>query len=111
MLPLLIYRNLDLDEAGQAVKAAPGYLYGYHLFNAAGAARYVKLYNSAAAPTVGTDTPALTLLVPAGGSVSAEFPAGIGFSAGIGAGATTGVADNNAGAPAANDVTVNLFYR
>ncbi len=110
-LPLLIYRNLDLDEVGQLVKAAPGSMYGYHIMNAAVAARYVKLYDKLTAPTVGTDVPVLTLLIPASGSLSAQFEAGIWFTLGIGAGAVTAVADNSTAAPSANDVVVNLFYR
>jgi hypothetical protein len=38
-------------------------------------------------------------------------PAGVDFTAGISARATTGVADNDTGAPSANDVIVNIFYK
>jgi hypothetical protein len=36
---------------------------------------------------------------------------GIGFGTAITVAATTGVADNDTGAPAANDVIVNIFYK
>lgn len=106
-----LYRNLDLDETGINVKASAGQVYGYHIFNAAITARYVKLYNKASAPTVGTDTPIITLHLAAGGDRDYSTDIGIPFSAGIGVGATTGVADNDTGAPSANDVIINLYYK
>jgi hypothetical protein len=105
------YRNIDLDEAGQSVKASAGSLYGWYIFNAASSIRYVKLYDKASAPAVGTDTPVLTLPIPAGGGANVMNAIGIPFTLGIGAGATTGVADNNTGAPGANECIVHLFYK
>jgi hypothetical protein len=107
---LKIYRNLDIDETGVNVKATPGVLYGYYIYNNATSTRYVKLYNKATAPTVGTDTPVLTLPIPASAAANVTFNKGIKFELGIGLGAVTAVADNSTGAPAANDVTINLFY-
>lgn len=107
---LLIYRNIDLDETGKSVKASAGQVYGWYLYNNAATTRYIKFYNKATAPTVGTDTPVLTIAIPAGSAANVEYNVGIAFDTGIGVGATTGVADNNTGAPDANDCVVNVFY-
>lgn len=111
MNPTLIpHRNLDVDESGDAGVPIPTRLYGYYVYNNAAAVRYLKLYNTAAAPTVGTDTPILTIPLPAGSAANVGLVGGVPFSKGIGLGATTGVADSDTGAPAANDVVVNLFH-
>ena len=56
---------------------------------------YVKLYNKATAPTVGTDVPRVTIPVPIGGLVAIEFgnlgkrfPLGLGLAVTAGAAAT-----------------------
>jgi len=74
----------------------------------------VKLYNTAGAPTVGTDTPVMVIRVPgntAGAGIVIPFPHGVAFATGIGIGVTTGVADNDTTAPTANEVIVNLMYK
>lgn len=111
-----IYRNLDLDETGVSVKASAGQLYGYFICNRSLAERFVKLYNKASAATVGTDTPVITIPLSAGAAdkpfcANVGWDTGVAFATGIAAGATTGLADANTGAPAANDVVVNLFYK
>ena len=93
-----------------ASTAAAHQLYGYYLFNAAAAVRFVKIYDHADAPTAG-ETPKLTIGLPAGSAANVSIPDGIEFAVGIGLRATTGVADNDTGAPSANDVVVNLWYK
>lgn len=107
---LASYRTIDGQPAGVVVKASPGLLAGWYLFNNAASLNYVKIYDKATAPT-SSDTPKLTLTVPNGQGANAFPVAGIEFQSGIGIRVTTGIADNNTGAPAANDVTVNLFFR
>ena len=104
------YRNLDLGATGQVIKASSGYLYGYYIANNATSVRYLKVYDKATAATQ-ADTPILTLPIPPTGAANAVWGDGIPFSAGISVRATTGVADNDTGAPSTNDVIVNLFYR
>jgi hypothetical protein len=104
------YRNINLGTTGQVIKASTGQLGGWYLFNNAAAARFVKLYNQATAPDQ-TATPLLTIQLPAGGGANLLAVAGIDFTTGISARATTGVADNDTGAPSANDVIVNILYR
>jgi hypothetical protein len=104
------YRNLNLGTSGQVAKAAAGQVGGWFIANQASSVRYVKLYDKAAAPT-SSDTPLLTIALPANGAANLLAVAGIDFTAGISLRATTGVADNDTGAPSANDVIINLFYR
>jgi hypothetical protein len=106
-----IYRDLDIDETGINIKASAGQVFGWFIHNAASSVRYVKFYNKASAPTVGTDTPVLTIPIPAEAAANVEYLGGIAFATGIGIGCTTGLADNDTGAPSANDVQVNVFYK
>ena len=85
-------------------------LYGYYISNTNSSVRYVKFYNNASAPTVGTDTPVLVLAIPGSGAANASFPAGINFTTGLAFATTTGAADSDTGAVAADEVIVNLIY-
>jgi hypothetical protein len=108
---LTIFRSIDLDETEEEVKATAGQVFGWYIFNAAATTHYVKFYNATTANvTVGTTTPVLTIPVPAGSAANVFSEIGIAFGTAITAAATTGVADNDTGAPAANAVVVNVFY-
>lgn len=93
-----------------SVKAAAGKLFGYTLYNTSAAAKFFKLYNKASAPTVGTDTPIATVLIPAGGQASYSFGMGKAFSLGIAYAITNLVADADTTVIAANDVVGHLDY-
>lgn len=93
-----------------SVKASAGLLCGYIFGNQNGAVRYLKLYNKASAPTVGTDVPKLTIPMPGGATGHVSFPNPIEFDTGIALALTTGVADANAVAVAADEIVVNLLY-
>ncbi|WP_437912422.1 hypothetical protein WME73_35405 [Sorangium sp. So ce302] len=108
---LSIYRNVGLSTTGQSVKSSAGQVFGWHLANRSSTEAFVKLYDAAGAPTVGTTQPALTLMVPAGQVVSAEHTNGIAFTNGIGIGATAAAADDNTSQPGANTMIVNVFYK
>jgi hypothetical protein len=109
---LLIARDIDLDETESAVKTSAGKLYGWFIYNDGATEVYVKLYNDTVANVVvGTTTPAMTIPIPAGAAANVEFTNGIAFSAAITAAATTGVADADTAAPAANQVVANFFYQ
>lgn len=111
------YYNLDVDESEDAIKASAGKLFWIHVMNRATAPRYIKFYNDTVANvTVGTTTPVLSFMVPTMGDTNgAGFTinfgdAGCTFSAAITVAATTGIADNDTGAPSANDVVLNAGY-
>ena len=109
---LSIFRSIDLDETEEEAKGSAGQVFGWYIHNNASAVRYVKFYNATAASvTVGTTTPVLTIPVPANSAANVEYANGIAFDTAITVAATTGVADADTGAPAANDVQINLFYK
>jgi len=107
---LTVYRNISLLATGINVKNSAGQIYGYYLGNTSASPRYIKLYDKVTAPTVGTDTPLITIFLPAGAAANESFGNGIAFVNGIGIAATQLVADSDTTAPAANDVISNLFY-
>ena len=113
---LTIFRSIDLDETEEEVKASAGQVYAVWATNTATTTRWLKFYNATAAnTTVGTTTPVITIGIPGNTSddISGNFgPGGMGiaFGTAITVAATTGVADADTGAPAANDVIVNIFY-
>jgi hypothetical protein len=113
---LAIFRSIDLDETEEEVKATAGCVYGMWVTNLATSTRFVKFYNATAANvTVGTTTPVITIPIPGNASddVTGFFGSthGIEFGTAITVAATTAVADNDTGAPGANEVVINLFYK
>ncbi len=107
-----VFRTLDATAVEQEVKATGGKLYGWYIHNDGAAKVYVKFYDAtAAAVVVGTTTPRMTVPLPAGAAANVEFTNGITFAAAICVAATTGVADANTVAPAANQVVANVLYK
>lgn len=86
-----------------AAKASAGKLFSVNGYNSTATVTYLKFYDKATAPTVGTDTPALTLALPASAAFSYDL-GGIAFATGIGYGLTTVAADNGTTAPAAGAI-------
>lgn len=76
------------------------------VFNASAATKYIRLYDKATAPTVGTDAPAIVIAVPA--TTSKELilgdNSGIPFKTGLGFAITGGAARLDSTAVAAGDV-------
>ena len=113
---LSIFRSIDLDESEEQVKATAGNVYGIWFSNTGTSTRFLKFYNATAANvTVGTTAPVVTLAIPGNASddISGVFSSafGIYFDTAITVAATTAVADNDTGAPGANEVIVNIFYK
>lgn len=109
---LLVKRLIATASKNQTiVKAEAGQLFGYYIYNAASAVRYVKFYNKATEPTLGTDTPVITLPIPKEAGANVEFVNGIAFGTGIGFALSKGLADASTEEVAANDLIVNLFYK
>lgn len=114
---LSIFRSLDLDETEEDVKTAAGQVYGGWVTNTATTTRWLKFYNATAANvTVGSTTPVITIGIPGNtsddiGAVLGNGGMGIAFDTAICVAVTTGLADNDTGAPAANDFVCNIFYK
>lgn len=98
------------DTNATSALARPGYLHTVTGYNAAGAVRYIKFYDKASAPTVGTDTPVITLAIPASSVFNFNLD-GFAFSTGIAYGMVTGAADNSTAALTAADILgLNVTY-
>lgn len=84
--------------------------FGWNLYNASGAVRYMKLYNKATAPVPGTDVPLFSIpLAPGNNNVNPDIPIGT-FALGLGVAFTTGSADLDTGAVAIADVIGTISY-
>lgn len=110
------YKNLDVDETEDEVKGTAGQVYWIHAMNLSASKLYLKFYNATAASVVvGTTTPVLTFPIGTQGDTNGfgftlAIPNGIQFDTAITVAATTGVADNDTGAPGANELVLNLGY-
>lgn len=94
------------------VKASAGTVYGIQAYNNSTTTNaYLKIYNKASAPTVGTDTPIKTILLPFGGGSNIPIPdVGIALGTGIAFAITGGMAVSDTTAVAATQVAVNIDY-
>lgn len=112
----LVYRNLDIDETTgtttQQLKASAGRLHVCRITNdTASTKEYVKFYNavSLTGSAAGTETPVLTY--PIAGATTQEVELDYYFDTGMTIAATTGIADNDTGAPATNAIIINCTYK
>ena len=111
--PTSVARLLSAAASTNAtnVKNGAGRVFTIIGVNNAGGARFLKLYNKASSPTVGTDTPVATFQLPALQSFAIDIPRGLTFGTGISYALTTAAADADTGALTAGDVTcLNIAY-
>lgn len=94
-----------------SVKAEAGQIYEIWACNINAAARYLKLYNLGAPPTVGTSTVFRTYTLPPNVPVFIQMPLGIKMDTGIAFALTTGVAGTDTGAVAADEIVINIGYK
>lgn len=98
------------------IKTSGGTVYSVDAFNNGGTIAYVKLYNASAAPTCGSGTPFARYMIPfgassSGGGFNVSNINGDSYGLGIYMCITTGIADNDASAPAASTYIVNVHYK
>lgn len=92
-----------------SAKASAGTVLQITGYNAAASARFLKFYDKATAPTVGTDAPRKTIYLPATSAFAIDCRDA--YATGIAYALTTGVADNDTGALTAADVlALNVDY-
>ena len=98
-----------------SLKGSAGQVYTIYAHNVNAAVRYLKIYNKASSPTVGTDTPVITFPIPGNtagnGAVLDTGGMGIAFATGIAYAVTTGVADSDTAAVAANEIVLTILYK
>lgn len=110
--PSLVSRLLSAAATTNAtvVKASAGDVFRIVGYNNNAAARFLKLYDKATAPTVGTDTPVATIRLEATSRFDLELHS-LYFSAGIGYAITGAAADADTTALVAGDiVAMNVIY-
>ncbi len=96
------------------LKAFSGEVGFISVFNLAAAACYVKFYDKATAPVVGTDIPVHVTMAPgntAGAGAVESLVRPIVFANGISFAIVTGIADSDTTGVAANNVVLNLGTR
>lgn len=94
-----------------SIKASAGVVTGWQITNDTEYPLYVKLYDKAAAPVPGTDTPAQTIGVQAGESAPAPPGPGITYSLGIGIAIVSNIEDADDTPVTANSCVVDIFYQ
>lgn len=93
------------------VKSSTAGLYGFNAINTSASIRYLKFYNKTTTPTVGTDTPILTTMLPASTQTNLNFgDIALAFATGLSIGITGAAADADTTAIAANDINLTVFY-
>lgn len=102
--------NAAASTNATSLKASAGQLYTIDVFNAAAYNVFLKLYNKASAPTVGTDTPVMTIPIQAGGGYSKTWPMGFSFATGIAYAITKLQADSDTTVVVAGDLTGNTTW-
>lgn len=111
-VPSLTYHKVSLASTNpDVVKASPGTVTGWKIYNKTGYPVYVKLFNKATAPILGTDIPQSTVGVDAGLGEVNPPSAGTSFAAGVGIAITKGIDDLDATPVAAADCVVDIFYQ
>lgn len=96
-----------------SLKASAGTVGAVTVTNINAAMRYLKFYNKASAPTVGTDTPVYVIPLPgntAGAGATISFDKGLNFSTGIAWALTTGPTVADTGAVAVSEIIVSIGY-
>lgn len=91
------------------VTAAATTLYTLSVVNSTATRYYLKLYNKATAPTVGTDTPVQIFDIPASTSSQIQLVKPLRFSLGLGFGITGAIAISDTTA-AVTGIGINLGY-
>ena len=107
-----LYRLVGANTTNATVvKSTSGKVFGYIVNNVNAAARYLKLYDKATAPTVGTDTPKMTIMIPAASTQTFFMRDGVEFTSGISFATTTGLVDSDTGAISANESVIQILYK
>jgi hypothetical protein len=93
-----------------STKTTAGRLYSYHLSNTTAAWKFVRFYNKASAPTVGTDSPVLVVPIAPGMSAIIDHTVPISFATGIAYAITGASPDLDTTVTAVGDVVGHFLY-
>lgn len=110
-VPSTSQTNSAASTNSTLVKNTAAVVYSLMATNTGASAAYVKLYNKATAPTVGTDVPIQTIVVPASSAVQIELGrVGVRLSTGLGFAITGAIAVADSTAVAAGQVQLTISY-
>jgi hypothetical protein len=94
------------------VKAAAAKVYRIEIYNQSGTGCWLKVYDKASAPTIGTDTPKYRIFAPAGGGAVNLYETGATFLNGIAYYVSGLLPDNDTTALASStQISVNISYK
>jgi hypothetical protein len=109
--PTTTFVNSAASTNATSIKASAGTVYGIVATNNNAAVRYLKIYNKASAPVVGTDVPVLTLHLPTVNNANVPIGAnGLRFSNGIALALTVSSGDSATDAVAAGEIKVAISF-
>jgi hypothetical protein len=110
--PTTSFINSAATTNATSTKASAGTVWSITATNSNAAARFLKLYNKASAPTVGTDVPVQTYAIPANGAplLVSGSATGNRFSTGIALAITAAITDADTTAVAASEIKVAISY-
>lgn len=106
----IYYLTSAATTNGVNVKASAGNVYSIIATNTNAAVRYLRLYNVAGAPTVGTTATKSCVAIPGNGGIVVPLANSLAFTTGIAISLTTGAADTNTGAVAADEIKLTIGY-
>ena len=110
----MAFKQKQLDAAGSTnatlLQAGATRVHTIMIMNASAATRYIRFYNKATSPTVGTDVPVCVIAVAATSSKEIALKYELEFPLGLGIAITTGAAYNDSGAATAHDVQMWIVY-
>lgn len=102
--------NSAASTNAATIKASAGNLYHFTAMNASAATKYVRFFNKASNPTMGTDVPIAVVAIPATSSKEMNWIIPIRFSTGIAVAITGGAAATDSTNVAAGDVQLLVSY-
>ena len=109
--PHLIYTVQSLASVNSTlVLARPGVISQISLSNHDATHSFIKFYNKATAPVVGTDIPLATMLIPTKDNFIITLPFGLNFSNGIGFGLTKNPEVSDTASVSANGIVGFITY-
>ena len=112
-----VYNHISVRATKIEARALPTVIQGIWVSNTGTATAFLKLFNKLAANvSIGSTVPDITIPIPGGASADVTGVLGVPgagclFNTGLTIAATTGIAETDTGAPGANEVIVNIFYR
>lgn len=93
------------------LKATAGMIFNITAMNVTASTKYIRIYNKATAPTVGTDIPVMVVAVPATSSKEITINYGLKLATGIGFAITGAATATDATAVAAGDVQLLINWQ